>query len=534
MNKTCRAIISLSLAIVITISVGVLFPANINADSTTTEVDGLKYEWPSEGNKYPISTSTGSSTSSAATYGSFCLSGDITRTADQNGYKSFLVGSGNVELKYLYTDELISSNDSGDVNWHITDDNSKEVDTISLGSKVESGAIIIQTSLDGINWINDEIMTDVFETTRIQTGSIYSTNEIQLVNGTYYRFIVAYRERRLAGTSGWWVFRTSSYDYLECAEVYEFYLESEESHDYQNAHSTTQALGSAVNAGKSDGFNSADPIASARDPHYGWDLGHFFVSGYSDKIVEDGTYVFLKNVGDKVALNFLLEQNINALNGNENLVINRDMNGRDSYFQTDKNINFERGALIIRHIDASGVAQRPLIYTNFLEANTSPNAETKVYLFEEGDYEVALDYEICDEDGWDTYSNYRIYFKFKIRNGNCMVFPFDSVTYSELENLSLTHNGFMLDLAGSRYLHINVTRYVLNANKTGLDQRWSRPAADRTAYDEEGIYVITVTNDYAADSSYSKIICVGNNTVLNRYFRRNVVPNPGSLTNYGG
>ena len=37
-------------------------------------------------------------------------------------------------------------------------------------------------------------------------------------------------------------------------------------------------------------------------------------------------------------------------------------------------------------------------------------ADTRVYLFEEGDYEVALDYEIVNTRGINTYKNYRIFF----------------------------------------------------------------------------------------------------------------------------
>ena len=53
-----------------------------------------------------------------------------------------------------------------------------------------------------------------------------------------------------------------------------------------------------------------------------------------------------------------------------------------------------RGTLIIRYTDERGVKHDPEIYTNYLEANAKTSADTVVKLFEEGDYEVALDYEI--------------------------------------------------------------------------------------------------------------------------------------------
>ena len=146
------------------------------------------------------------------------------------GTPSYLVkGNTSVSFKYIYNDSKLSKNDQGDVNWHITNDGNKKIDNdaIDLGNKIDSGAIIIQTSLDGVKWMNDMILTDVFAKTPLQTNSIFSTNEIQLVNGTYYRFIVVYRERKLIGSSGWLVFQSLKYDYRERVEVYKVYLESE-------------------------------------------------------------------------------------------------------------------------------------------------------------------------------------------------------------------------------------------------------------------------------------------------------------------
>ena len=67
--------------------------------------------------------------------------------------------------------------------------------------------------------------------------------------------------------------------------------------------------------------------------------------------------------------------------------------GDDQYFETPK-MNFGRGVLIIRYADHNNVRQEPTIYTNYLEANAMVGADTKVQLFEEGNYEVALDYVI--------------------------------------------------------------------------------------------------------------------------------------------
>ena len=123
-------------------------------------------------------------------------------------------------------------------------------------------------------------------------------------------------------------------------------------------------------------------IIDDEDPHYGWDLGNFFVSGYTQKTEDgNGNFVFLKNVGDKVTLWFNLKQDIDCLDGNEKLSISRDKDGFDQYFETAKT-DFGRGTLIVRYTDYEGVSHEPQIYTNYLEANLSPGADTVVQLFE--------------------------------------------------------------------------------------------------------------------------------------------------------
>ena len=149
----------------------------------------------------------------------------------------------------------------------------------------------------------------------------------------------------------------------------------------------------------------------------------FFVSGYTRETKDDkGTLVFLKTVGDQVTLWFNLGQDIDALNGDEILSIAEDTDGYDQFFQTEKT-NMGRGTLIVRYTDEQGVKHEPEIYTNYLEANTTTSADTIVKLFEEGDYEVALDYQIKKAprkvgsiDVIPEYYDYRISFQFAVRN----------------------------------------------------------------------------------------------------------------------
>ena len=288
-------------------------------------------------------------------------------------------------------------------------------------------------------------------------------------------------------------------------------------------------LGSPVNTGWDDGYSETNKI-EYKDPHFGWILGKFFVSGYTRETKDDkDNPVFLKNPADKVTLWFNLEQDMDMLNNDSTLSITEDQNGYDEYFGITKT-NFGRGTLITRHTDYQNLPGNPVLYTDFLAAKTSLLSDTEVELFEEGDYEIALNYEIkkspmaiAGHSILPTYTNYRIFFSFSVRNGNCMIYPLDVITNSELMNSSITEDGFFLDLAKSRYLDINIKKEVLNDSADGLteDVRFNIPAKDGDQYTEEGIYTITVKNRYTNETTTKKIY-VGTNNVLKAFVTSNL------------
>lgn len=294
------------------------------------------------------------------------------------------------------------------------------------------------------------------------------------------------------------------------------------------AHAEEQSfyLGAAVNAGTDTGYSQCNPITES-DPNFGWELGRFCITGYTACQRNSGELTFLKNVGDKVALNFNLSQDINALNGDSKLAISADDNGYDQAMSVEKSDEgFGRGTLIIRKTNYQNDSSDKQVYTNYLEG-VSTGATTQVDLFEEGDYEVALDYEIRNDKrevgGWafvpkvsivPEYTNYTIRFSFSVRNGNTMVFLFDADGGSELTNEATAPNGFTIDLARSRYLDINVKREVLSGDH--LDVRFNGPAEDGEKYTDEGVYTITAKNQTTGQST-DKVIYVGDNPQLKAY-----------------
>ncbi len=282
----------------------------------------------------------------------------------------------------------------------------------------------------------------------------------------------------------------------------------------------------AENAGDDDGYYPTSPI-EPDDVHYNWKIGRFMISGYT-RVIENPSepLVFLKNVGDEVELSFVLEQDINALNGDNKLIINNDK-GYDTYFGIEKT-KFGHGALIITKRDYQNNHSDPTTYMDYL-AGVSQGAETSVQLCEEGDYEVALDYSLLHKTFGDLWiiptsklfafeDDYQIKFKFSVRNGNCMVYPMDAATHNELKNASFTPNGFYLDLAKSKYLDIDIKKEILNVGQDGLisDTRFNRPAKDGETFTDEGVYTITVRNNYTNRETEKKIY-VGNNDILIAY-----------------
>lgn len=282
-------------------------------------------------------------------------------------------------------------------------------------------------------------------------------------------------------------------------------------------------LGDVVNTGLDNGFSESDEIGQD-DPHFGWSLGQFFVSGYTSvEQSTEGYPVFLKTAGDKIRLSFRLEQDINTLNGNPSLSINEDANGSDTSFGIPKT-NFGHGTLIVRQTNYQNETMEPQIYTDYL-VGIEQGADTEVQLFEEGEYEVSLNYEIKDDPRKlgpisiaPGYSNYKISFRFAVRNGNCIVFPFDAQTHSELTNESYAPNGFYLDLARSRYLDVYIKREVMASGADGLveDVRFNGPARDGDMYTEDGVYTITASNEYTGQTTV-KTIYVGDDPVLKTY-----------------
>lgn len=489
------------------------------AKDTDTTVAGTLYEL-SKDDHYEWESASGIAVSPDNAIGALKISGDIEANDMQNDLPAYMVNSDSINFSYV-VDGLAVENP--ETEWHLIDHKTKRVSGLTLDTNMGSGAIIVQASMDRTYWSTEAVLTDAFADDGQAAVPLYTSKAIQLQNGCFYRITVAYKMQRKLEDKKILFMNMDNYEEKEVAEVYEFYAVSSESVGSTLTPNDTprRELGKKVNTGKDNGF-SGEVAIDKDDPHYGWDLGTFVINGYTSETEQNGTPVFLKNVGDKVTLWFTLQQDINALNGSGTLTIAEDTNGYDQQFEVPQT-NFKHGTLIIRYTDHEGHAGEPIIYTDFLAANALTGADTKVQLFEEGDYEVTLDYEIKNDPRKigpvsvvPSYTDYKIAFKFSIRNSNSMVFPFDISTGAELADQAVTPNGFRLDMARSRYLKIDVERAILKTGTDGLvtkDVRFNRAAKDNETYTEEGIYTFTVTNSYTGKMT-TKTIYVGDNKYI--------------------
>lgn len=539
MNAKKSKMISLSGILVLMVGAFLFGGAKTYAADRNVSIEGQVFTLAEKDKGFVIDQQQAAKTTDDNTYGNFFISGDLKDTGEEKGVPCFdarMSGTtggddeAEVSFIYAYDDELLNADD--ETSWKLVDDDSKKVGDIDLGGKAKSGTIIVQSSFDREHWMVNDVQTNGFkDSPKNQSAVLYTTVPNQLVNGCYYRVTVAYQTRKKSGTKQIKSFKIKTeYDYREHVEVYEFYIidKAENAQASKPTDTPKYNLNSEpVNAGVDSEYAKTDAVTSD-DIIKGCEIGQFYINGFSgnahfykgDESKKENP-IFLKNVGDKVTLWFDLKQkDIEALNGNTHYKVYSDEKGADKYFHITPQ-NFKRGALIIRFTDYQNNS-RTNVYTDYLASAATTTADTKVQLFEEGDYEVALDYEIEDSSplAWKipkpaNFSAYRIFFKFSIRNSNCMVYPMDLKTGSELR-VPYTENGFKLDLARSRYLDLSIRKKVLSSN--GLDLRESQISSDQAEFSDEGLYVFTVRNKVTEDNVF-KVIYVGSDNLLKAYAR---------------
>lgn len=259
---------------------------------------------------------------------------------------------------------------------------------------------------------------------------------------------------------------------------------------------------------KSDNtYVKREPIKSG-DKHFGFELGQFVISGYT-RIEDDGqgNLLVIKGEDDEIRLTFDLRRNIDDLKGTDNISIHDDTDGSDEelgYARPKE--GFGRGMLLWRFTDNTGYKSPIKAHKDYLMTLTSENSEKEIIMNEEGDWAIALDYEIAWPFGWpfkywDNAEQYTIRMNIKVRNANCMAYLREVDTGRELKDNDKIIKGFYIDLANSKYLKVDVSRTNIGEN----DVRNNSPYTDGTSFTESGVYTVTIMNEYTGASTVKKI-----------------------------
>ena len=143
---------------------------------------------------------------------------------------------------------------------------------------------------------------------------------------------------------------------------------------------------------------------------------------------------------------------------------------------------------------------------------------TSVEINEEGKYNIALDYLIKDNGFLGKTNGYRISFSFEVKNGDGIAFLRNADTLSELQNYSISENGFKVDLAKSHSVKVHVTRKDISISGTALDVREDKPASDGESFTKPGYYIVDMTNTETG-KTVTKNLFVGSLTDLREFIQ---------------
>ena len=130
--------------------------------------------------------------------------------------------------------------------------------------------------------------------------------------------------------------KTDNTETKRIVEIYEFYLYDVNSKEIavDNQKRITLGSDSLQKLAKNSGYSKLEDI-DKNDPHYGWSIGEFNLTGYTSSTKKDDQLVILKNAGDELVLWFSLNYDINKLNGNEKLTIAEDTDGYYKDYQIE-------------------------------------------------------------------------------------------------------------------------------------------------------------------------------------------------------
>lgn len=158
-------------------------------------VPGQIYILTEEEDDYDCSKKTGvSSEKGIETYGKFFVQGDIASVEKKDELPSYKVNGVTLALVYEF-DKKYLEDKKGE--WQLIEEDAEEINGVELQDEMGKGVIVVQRSIDGKNWRTVSEYDNVFEKNSLEDGEIYSACDLELINGCYYRVLVAYGLRKM-------------------------------------------------------------------------------------------------------------------------------------------------------------------------------------------------------------------------------------------------------------------------------------------------------------------------------------------------
>ena len=128
-----------------------------------------------------------------------------------------------LSISYHYDGKTLQSDNKDE--WNLFESDSKSLNGIDLQKKMKKGAAVIQCSIDGKDWDNVCIETDVFGKNKTILNDLYKIDEYDIRFGLYYRVFVGYRVGKRTKAQKKLKFITDdTYEYKEIVEQYDFYV----------------------------------------------------------------------------------------------------------------------------------------------------------------------------------------------------------------------------------------------------------------------------------------------------------------------
>jgi len=224
MRKMCKKRIVLGVLSITFVSLlGIALTAmRTDASSQNHDVPVACYEL-DKGNDYDFSSATPVDKMSfgGKSLGTFSISGSINDTSVYSEEIAYGVDAGSISFSYSYSGNLLDEKADN----HLVSDKTEKLNGEKLDVNILKGVLLVQKSSDGVTWESAASpVVNFFETNPSGKDSFYTTSGTDIVQGKYFRVIVAYKTEVKTGESSflWWDYDNTKT--FRNVEVYEFYL----------------------------------------------------------------------------------------------------------------------------------------------------------------------------------------------------------------------------------------------------------------------------------------------------------------------